>query len=44
MIEEGKIAPIVDKTYPIEQAADAHRRVEAEKRLGAVVIAIGSLE
>ena len=41
MIEDGKIGSIVDRVYPMEQAADAHRRVESELRLGAVVIAIG---
>ena len=40
MIEDGKIVSIVDKVYPMEQAADAHRRVEAEQRSGAVVIGI----
>jgi NADPH:quinone reductase-like Zn-dependent oxidoreductase len=43
MVEDRKIVSIVDKVYPMEQAADAHRRVEAEERLGAVVIAIGDL-
>ena len=41
MIEDGRIRSIVDRVYPMEQAADAHRRVETEQRLGAVVIAIG---
>jgi NADPH:quinone reductase-like Zn-dependent oxidoreductase len=41
MIEYGKIESIVDRIYPMEQAADAHSRVETEQRLGAVVIAIG---
>jgi len=41
MIEDGKIGSIVDRVYPMEQAADAHSRVETEQRLGAVVIAIG---
>jgi NADPH:quinone reductase-like Zn-dependent oxidoreductase len=41
MIEQGKIQSIVDEVYPMERAADAHRRVETEQRLGAVVIAIG---
>ena len=41
MIEQGKIKSIVDKVYPMEQAAYAHRRVEEEQRLGAVVITIG---
>ncbi len=41
MIEEGKIRPLVDRTYPMEQAAEAHRRVETEQRLGPVVIFMG---
>jgi NADPH:quinone reductase-like Zn-dependent oxidoreductase len=40
MIEEGKIKSIVDKIYSFEQAAEAHRRVETEKRLGTVVISV----
>jgi NADPH:quinone reductase-like Zn-dependent oxidoreductase len=38
MIEQGKINPIVNKIYPIEQAAQAHTRVENEQRLGPVVL------
>ena len=41
MIEAGEISSIVEKVYPMEQAAEAHRRVETEERLGALVIAIG---
>jgi NADPH:quinone reductase-like Zn-dependent oxidoreductase len=40
MIQDDKIKSIVDRVYPMGQAADAHRRVETEQRLGAVVIAI----
>jgi len=40
MIEESKIKPIVDKIYPMEQAAEAHRRVETEQRLGIVVLCV----
>ena len=38
MIEAGKIRSIIDKVYPMEQAADAHRRVETEQRIGAILI------
>jgi NADPH:quinone reductase-like Zn-dependent oxidoreductase len=41
MIEEGKIQSIYDKIFPFEQAAEAHRRVETEQRLGPVVISVG---
>ena len=40
MIEDGSIRPVVDRTYPMEQAADAHRRVESEQRLGTIAISI----
>jgi NADPH:quinone reductase-like Zn-dependent oxidoreductase len=42
MIEAGGIKPIVDQVYPMEQVAEAHRRVEAEQRLGIIVIAIAT--
>jgi len=41
MIEQGKIKSCVDRIYPMEQAAEAHRRVETEQRLGPVVISMG---
>ena len=44
MIEDGRVRSIVDRVYPMEQAADAHRRVETEQRLGAVVIAIDACD
>lgn len=40
MIEDGKIKSIVDRVYPMEQAAEAHSRVETEQRRGAIVIAM----
>jgi NADPH:quinone reductase-like Zn-dependent oxidoreductase len=44
MIEGGTIKSIVDKVLPMEQAAEAHRLVETEQRLGAIVIKIGTGE
>ncbi len=44
MIEEGKIKSVVDKTFSMEQAADAHHRVETEQRLGAIVISINNVD
>jgi NADPH:quinone reductase-like Zn-dependent oxidoreductase len=40
MIEDGAIRSIVDRVYAMDQAAEAHRRVEAEDRVGGVVISI----
>lgn len=40
LIEEGAIKSVVDEVYPLEQVAQAHRRVETEQRLGSVVLAV----
>jgi NADPH:quinone reductase-like Zn-dependent oxidoreductase len=40
MIEDGQITPTVDRVYSMERAAEAHRRVETEARLGSVVISL----
>ncbi len=39
-IEAGKIRSVIDKTYPLEQIADAHAYAEAEHTVGKNVIAI----
>lgn len=38
LIEEGKVRPVIDRVFPMEEAAEAHRRVETEERIGIVVI------
>lgn len=40
LIESGQVGPIVDTVLPLEQAAEAHRRVESEDRLGAIVLEV----
>ncbi|MDH3535146.1 MAG: NAD(P)-dependent alcohol dehydrogenase [Gammaproteobacteria bacterium] len=40
MIAAGKVKPVIDKVYSMEQAAAAHTRVETEQRLGIVVISM----
>lgn len=42
LIESNQIRSIVDVILPLEEAADAHRRVEREDRLGAVVLQIST--
>lgn len=41
MVDAGELVGIVDRVLPMEQVAEAHRLVDTEQRLGAVVLAIG---
>lgn len=38
LAEEGALEPIVDSVFPLEQAADAHRRLESKAAMGKVVV------
>jgi NADPH:quinone reductase-like Zn-dependent oxidoreductase len=41
LIESGEVTPVIDKTHPLEEAADAMRYLEAGRARGKVVARVG---
>ena len=41
LLESGKIAPVIYKTFPLAQAADAHRLMESSAHVGKIVLVTG---
>jgi len=40
LLREGRVKPLMDSTFPLEQAADAHRRIESSGHIGKIVLAV----
>ncbi|HZP21597.1 MAG TPA: NAD(P)H-quinone oxidoreductase [Bauldia sp.] len=41
LFEARKIAPVIDRTFPLAEAAAAHRRLESSEHFGKVVLTVG---
>jgi NADPH:quinone reductase-like Zn-dependent oxidoreductase len=35
---EGRLRPVIDRVLPLEETADAHRRVETGHKVGSVIV------
>jgi len=40
LLREGRIKPLIDSTFPLEKAADAHRRIETSEHIGKIVLVV----
>jgi NADPH2:quinone reductase len=38
LLREGRIKPLMDSSFPLERAADAHRRMETSEHIGKIVL------
>lgn len=39
-VAEGRLKPVLDKAYPLTEAAEAHRRMEAGEHVGKIVLIV----
>jgi putative PIG3 family NAD(P)H quinone oxidoreductase len=40
LLREGRVKPLMDSTFPLEKAADAHRRMETSEHIGKIVLEV----
>jgi NADPH2:quinone reductase len=42
LVKQGRIAPVIHATFPLAQATDAHRMMEAGQHIGKIVLTVGA--
>ncbi len=40
LLRDGQVKPLMDSTFPLEKAADAHRRMETSEHIGKIVLVV----
>ncbi|HZD26165.1 MAG TPA: zinc-binding dehydrogenase, partial [Alphaproteobacteria bacterium] len=40
LLEAGTVAPVMDRTFPLAEAAKAHARMEASGHIGKIVLEV----
>jgi putative PIG3 family NAD(P)H quinone oxidoreductase len=40
LLRQGQLKPLIDRTFPLEKAAEAHRRMESGEHIGKIVLAV----
>jgi putative PIG3 family NAD(P)H quinone oxidoreductase len=41
LIEAGTVRPVIDRTFPLAEAADAHRLMESSRHVGKILLTVG---
>ena len=39
-VAEGKLKPVIDRVFPLDEAAEAHRRMEAGEHVGKIILKV----
>ncbi len=40
LLEDGRVKPVIDSVWPLEEAAEAHRHMEASRHIGKLVLRV----